>query len=160
MHKVGLRPVSSKSPLKESDSDTKQLQGGTKESSVYPAMVGHWLALRTNQWFFRVSGQTWKCLVDLPEVHLLGVHPSLFEKFLIGKLGGDGEINGLGRTVSVANNLSQRSATSGFEQAWSLAKYMHKGDTVSLFPWHSKKWSTSKYDTTLQYMMNVNTQSA
>ena len=58
--------VSAQKALRGSETETRELLGGTEENSVSP-MRGHWFALQANQWVFTkrkqkknwVSGQTW-----------------------------------------------------------------------------------------------------
>ena len=57
--------VSAQKALQGSETETRELLGGTEENSV-PPMRGHWFALQENRWFFTkrkqkkwISGQTW-----------------------------------------------------------------------------------------------------
>ena len=70
--------VSAQKALRGSETETRELLGGTEENSVSP-MRGHWFALQANQWVFTkkkqkknwVSGQTWY----LEKIFLMAISP-------------------------------------------------------------------------------------
>ena len=59
--------VSAQKALRGSETETRELLGGTEENSVSP-MRGHWFALQANQWFFTKRKQEKIELVAKPGI--------------------------------------------------------------------------------------------
>ena len=59
--------VSAQKALRGSETETRELLGGTEENSVSP-MRGHWFALQANQWFFTKRKQKKIELVARPGI--------------------------------------------------------------------------------------------